>query len=363
MQRIIIHRLKRLCYFCSGEDAYIIKKCNKQVRVGFALTGLFVQVVFALCWWSAVLFMSHIFDGARWISIPLGIFWALLVTNLYLLLLYTISPALLPVAERKKTAIGSKAGRVVTRKNERAKGLSGYFSLMTRIGLIVFLAIVIAQPFNVWLFAPRYEDADRYAAAIQEVWHTKSFSRVATVLFCVIMLLPVYFKYRVRKISGRNFENDFGSDEASSLMRDLREQLSNPTRHQVIAAQILSADINTIRTSDFYFQKTLIEYRIVLEEYEQFKKNYSDILTAIDKRCKQACRNALMPYLYQLERINPERYDLLYPPLKKYLQAVKIEPYEYWADPPFRTAYRSPDRMQEEQSGLLQMFYPDKQSE
>jgi hypothetical protein len=301
--------------------------------------------------------MSHVFDGARWVSIPAGIFWASLVTNLYLLLLYTITPALLPVAERRKAAIGSKVARTVNRKSEKAKGLPVHFSFLARVGFIIFLAAVIAQPYNVLLFVRSYEHADRFAAAIQETWHIHPLAHVVTILFCVVMLLPVYFKYRVRRVSRKNFEKEFSNDD--NAIRYLREQLGNPTDHGLLSEQILSADINAIRTSDFYFQKTLIEYRIILEEYAQFKETYSCMLTGVSNKCKQACLYTLMPYLYQLERVNPERYDVLYPPVKAYLQAGKVEKYEYWADPPFRTAYRPAHPDPGTQSSLLQSFYAE----
>ncbi len=302
--------------------------------------------------------MSHVFDRTWWISIPLAIFWSLLVTNLYLLLLYTITPALLPVAQKKKSAIGSKVAKVVVRKDQEPKGLPLQSSLLIRIGLIIFLAGIIAQSFNVWWFIPGYEQADKFAAAIQKTWHSKPFSHVVTVLFCMLMLLPVYLKYNVRRISKKNFAREFGSDQNS--VHYLRQQLGNPSDHTLVSEQILSADINAIRTSDFYFQKMLIEYKIILEEYKRFKELYSGMLTGIGNKCKQTCMQTLMPYLYQLERVNPERYDLLYPPMKKYLQAKQLEKYEYWADPPFRTACKSAEAKSATQAELLGSFYSDK---
>lgn len=147
-----IHRLRLFFCFCSGEDDFIIRKCNASIQVSFALIGLFVQIVFVLCWISAALFMSHVFDGARWLSIPIGILWAMLVTNLYLLLLYTISPALLPVAEKKKHKGYHKVKQKINQGIKNIKNPFLSFSFLTRVGFIIFLAIIIAQPFNVCFF-------------------------------------------------------------------------------------------------------------------------------------------------------------------------------------------------------------------
>ena len=103
-----INRLR--LFFCtfSGEDDYIIRECKPRIQISFALIGLFVMIVFAGCWVSASSFMSELFEGSgKWLSIPIGILWALLVANMYLLLLYTVSPTLLPVA-RKKSGKGKK---------------------------------------------------------------------------------------------------------------------------------------------------------------------------------------------------------------------------------------------------------------
>lgn len=352
-----IHNIRRLFCFFSGEDDYIIRKCNAGIQLSFALIGLLVQVIFVLCWISAALFMSHIFDGARWISVLVGIIWAALVTNLYLLLLYTISPALLPVAGKKKKH--SIKGSIKKADAVKKQSLLFSFSFLTRTGFICFLAIIVAQPFNVWLFTSRYEDADRFAATIQEILSTKPLSGITTALLCCIMLLPVYFKYRIRTISRENFKKDFDKGEGSASIRYLREQLGNPTDYQQLAEQILSTDINAIRTSDFYFQKTLLEYRMVLEEYRQFKEEYSGILTEHIVTCNQQCRRNLAHYLLKLEPVNPGLYAHLCEEMTAYLCEEKIEKYEYWTDPPFRTAYKSAYRKLAKEADLLQTLYPE----
>src|SRR4051812_35919201 len=178
-----IHNFRRLLCFFSGEDDFIIRKCNARIQISFALIGLFVILVFILCWISAALFMSHVFDGARWMSIPIGSLWSLLVTNLYLLLLYTISPALLPVAPKKKAAEERKHAKTTNEANKNVKNPFLRFSFLTRTGFITFLAIIIAQPFNVCFFAPDYEEADKIATAIQDILSTQPLSRIVTCFF------------------------------------------------------------------------------------------------------------------------------------------------------------------------------------
>lgn len=147
-----INRLR--LFFCtfSGEDDYIIRECEPRIQISFALIGLFVMIVFAGCWVSASSFMSELFEGSgKWLSIPIGILWALLVANMYLLLLYTVSPTLLPVA-RKKSGKGKKRKIVIETLEEKKKS-EFTPSLIFRIVFISLLAIIIAQPLNVLLLS------------------------------------------------------------------------------------------------------------------------------------------------------------------------------------------------------------------
>ncbi|MDH7462589.1 hypothetical protein QEG73_14930 [Chitinophagaceae bacterium 26-R-25] len=318
-------------------------------------------LLFAGCWASASLFTSHIFDEARWISLPVGIVWALLVTNLYLLLLYTISPELLPVARKKIIKEKGRKKKVVEGEEKVKKGFVFSFSFLFRTGLITFLGIVLAQPFNVSLFAHNYEEGDRFAEAIKHILSTNPGSWFITVAVCVAMLLPIQFKYRIRKISQKNFEKDFEGNDVTKGIRRLREQLGYTTDPENLYKQILSFDINSIRTSDFYFQKSLIQYRIILEEYEQFKKTYSFLLTERNIQGNRHCWENLMPHLNTLERINPKKYQIIYGQLKENLKAEKsaFEKYEYWADHPFRTKRRVTTRKFAAEKDLLQTFYKE----
>lgn len=121
-----------LCTF-SGEDNFIVKKCTTSIQITFALIGAFVITIFIGCFISANEFFYSLFQGNIFISFPIGITWALLVTNMYLLLIYTVSPAILP-----------------TKKNN--KGINNNFfttSMFFRMSFMSLLAIIIAQPLNV----------------------------------------------------------------------------------------------------------------------------------------------------------------------------------------------------------------------
>jgi hypothetical protein len=145
--RKVINKLRLfLCTF-SGEDDYIIRKCSDRIQISFALIGVFVLFVFGGCFVSATAFISELFGHFNAFCLLVGILWALIVTTIYLLLLYTISPTLLPVG-KKKTVKGKKIHIDINIDVIKPKS-SFTSSLVLRIIFISVLAFIIAQPLNV----------------------------------------------------------------------------------------------------------------------------------------------------------------------------------------------------------------------
>lgn len=135
----------RFLLTCSGEDMLILEKCKEPIQDRFAWLGFFVLLIFIGCFASASFFVYSMFDGAFWISFPVGIIWGFIVVNLYLLLLHTISPPIIPLST----------------KNKKIKKISFQFfnlSMFLRIGFMILLAIIIAQPLNVFLLSKSVQD-------------------------------------------------------------------------------------------------------------------------------------------------------------------------------------------------------------
>lgn len=132
-----------LCTF-SGEDNFIIKKCTGTIQITFATIGAFVITIFIGCFTSAYSFFNSLLENNYYISLPIGIVWALLVTNMYLLLLYTVAPTTLPVKEKKTVQ-------------------NTFFSLSMffRISFISLLAVIIAQPLNVYFLSTSVDSSIR----------------------------------------------------------------------------------------------------------------------------------------------------------------------------------------------------------
>ena len=263
----------RLCVF-SGEDFSIIRKCEQNIQFYFSLIGGFVLGILICCFISAFLFTESLFNNPIQ-DLGIAIIWGFIVTNLYVLLLYTISPAILPTSLKKNNL-----------KVDESKISSINASFILRIILLIILAIIIAQPLNVWLLS---NPNNTYTSTIKTLLSTNPFAWLITSLVAVIFLLPVYWKYSIRNLGG------------------------------------------------FYEVKANIEKRIIEDDYINFKKDFKKILeNNISNFNKKTWENTI-PFLNKLEIVSKTKYNNFFSEITTELQNENIEKYEYWADPPFRT--------------------------
>jgi|SRR6218665_1767466 len=498
-----VNEIRLFLFTCSGEDYFILKRCKKRIQSWFAFIGFFVVLIFVGCFFSASCFAYSLFEGAKWTSVPIGVFWGATVVNIYLLLLHTISPAIIPLASKKKK-----------KKNDAVNELKSPFlslSMFCRLGFMALLAIIIAQPLNVFLLSSTVQSSidkhklhervklysmtnkslieyelqckdafiknveshgtsqeiqnlgrlsiihtkiagdklfllntsvklkqlnktdenlflntnqkrkkqkllneletlldnelvsdENFIADLQNVsvssnlkndfdgfrteisvliqdkinnynalnellgksnFYIKTIqlllienpaSWLITVSVCLVFLLPIGLKYKARDISAKLF---FENNKEDGQLFKLREELINTTDFDWLEKRIKSENISDVRTSDYYFQRMLVEHKIILEEYEQTKKTFSGLLTANIKKFNRQSLVKLLPLLEKLKKVNPSKYiDFS----KKIYEAYKDEiiiKYEYWLDCPFRTKRDEIIEIAENQVGLLDFLY------
>lgn len=282
-----------LCKF-SGEDFAIIRKCNIKIQFYFSFIGLFVLTILICCLLSAVYFTEHLFHN--WIlDIGIGIVWGYIVTNMYVLLLYTITPTLLPVKDRRK-------------KKTEERRTSITLSMGLRIFMVILLAIITAQPLSVWLLKP---DSVALANDIKELLREDRKALAITVFVIVVFLFPVYLKYNIRKLG------------------------------------------------EFYDRKGAIKKRIIEEDYQHFKMQYKMILADKIATYNRTAWSHLMPYLDKMETVNPESYERHLADVKKELINEDCSKYEYWANPPYRTKHKKSSGKSHSEKKLLRLIYPE----
>lgn len=285
-------RLRNQLWKFSGEDYTIIAVCNKNIKLYFSLIGLFVFFILISCFFSALYFTDSLFHSIL-ADIGIGLFWGYIVTNLYVLLLYTISPSLLPLKALKKGE--NKTGSFKLN-----------FSMIIRILLVIVLGIITAQPINIFIFKPT---SDTFAFDIRELLTSSYSAWFFTSLVVCVFLLPIYFKYSIRKFD------------------------------------------------EFYIRKAEIERRIILDNYLELKEVYSDVLEYNISKYNSTLLNNLKPYLDSLERVNPVLYLNHLAEIESEVCLVKVSKFEYWADPPFRTVHNFNSKVLLSEESLLNYIY------
>ncbi|MBL0310575.1 MAG: DUF4407 domain-containing protein [Bacteroidetes bacterium] len=121
---------KSLCTL-SGDDYSIISRCSKDLQNRFAAIGGFVLCIFVLCFVSSYFTFKMLFQNYI-LGIPVSIFFSWMITNIYLLLLYTLTKNVLPHIQ-----------------NARAR----MFSVGIRLGFICFIAIIVSKPLEALVFS------------------------------------------------------------------------------------------------------------------------------------------------------------------------------------------------------------------
>lgn len=279
----------------SGEDFAIIQKCSKKIRIHFTWIGFFVLLILICCFISAFYFTEHLFHSEI-LDVLVGFIWGYIVTNMYVLLLYTITPTLLPTKSKNK------------KKLFVAQKFNFSLSMIIRVVMMLLLAIVTAQPLSVMILNPETKEL---ANAIKFLLANNPFASVITLVLIFIFLFPIYMKYRIRKLD------------------------------------------------EFYKTKGEITKRFVEDDYKDFKNSYKTIIeTQIIKYNKSSWSN-LMPLLISLEKHNSHSYQFHFDEISKELINEKIDKYEYWADPPYRTVQKSRIKHIFSEQDLLNHIYPE----
>jgi hypothetical protein len=193
-----------------------------------------------------------------------------------------------------------------------------------------------------------------YVKTIQLLLAENPISWLITLLVCSLFLLPIYFKYKVRDLSATIFKTQ--EQNEPEIIR-LREELINTSNFNWLERKIKSTNIKNIRTSDYYFQRMLIEHKIILEEYDLSKKKFSQTLTANVKQYNKNSLKRLLPLLDKLKQVNLPKYNEISKQVfEEYVDSEMIK-YEYWLDCPFRTKRIHSAPIINNEIGLLDFVY------
>lgn len=124
-------KLRKFFWTLSGDDRNVIAKCNKSTRSRFTGIGVLVAAIFSLCFMSCFFAFTGLLQNL-WIGIVIGLFFAWMITNIYLFLLYTLSKTGFPY-------IPNKTAR--------------FISVSIRLIFIAFISIIVSKPIESLIFS------------------------------------------------------------------------------------------------------------------------------------------------------------------------------------------------------------------
>jgi len=273
--------LNRLLCTFSGDDYSIIRKSDRTVRNRFKAIGGFVTAILALCFISCYFTFTKLFQN-YYIGIPIGLFFSYMITNIYLLLLYTLSKNSFPCKTNKGAQL---------------------FSISIRVIFICFIAIIVSKPIETILFSMpleseienyKQEQIEKYRKSTAEYYdaETKNLRLIIEKQKILYTNSETSQIYNYEKLLQKK---EIQKDELIASMI----QLINNSNYYIQSIVILNTKYRTCwlislftmfiflfpaylknflgEQSSYYETKHNIENRLVKEEYDIFKKRYKEL--------------------------------------------------------------------------------------
>ncbi len=273
-------------FFCSfsGEDYSIIRKSTPTLVNLFVAIGVFVLFIAVLCFVSLSLFFLNLFE-VDIIAAVLALFFAWMIANIYLLILYTLAKS----SFVKDPGFGSIL-----------------FTYLIKYGFIIFISVLIAKPLEAFVFseelntdiaAYKTEQLEKYSALTRDYFDQESAQiRVLLQEQKEKQLADISNPSLISKYEEILVQNEKKKKDLISKMDILISKSSFYTQKinilctkypkswigtmLIMGIFLLPAILKNLISSKnkFYYLKKDIETRIVVDEYVIFKRTYNQIL-------------------------------------------------------------------------------------
>lgn len=245
----------------------------------FRGTGALVLLIFIFCFASTFYVFDNLMHNPV-IAVPVAMFFAWMITNLYMLLLYSLSKSSFP-----HTRVGAE--RLV--------------SLVLRLVFVVLIAVVMAKPLEVWIFSSSLE---RDIAAYKQETYLKYIEQSNDYFNDQVRGLQEVLSQHIpltgdeKSLVSSEYQNliDHQLHKKDAQLKDMRLLISESNyffRRIVILIEsypqswtitlliiavflmpILLKHVISVR-SMFHSIKKDLEMGLVIREYEQFKIRYA----------------------------------------------------------------------------------------
>lgn len=310
----------KLLWIFSGDDYRIIASCDKLIKFKFALIGVVVIVIMLLSLLSIQIAIESLFRSIL-IGFLIGGFFAAVLSVLYILLLQTLSPNLLPHIKPK------------TIENSR----------WLRYLFIVFIAVVVSKPIEYWIFK---------SDVTQITNHLKA-TNIAELIRSVHYAEERELDYIEKELNGNHLSNETRNKYVS-----MKNSINAQKEKKIIQATLL------VKNSRYFVQglNGLHEKRPIIWGITLL--NALLFLLPILIKLSIPRSSEYMQEKMRIERdlvdenyaLTKQQYTELF--WKKHGRFVKL--YETHLDPPYNTKRIEPEEKNLNQSDLVELIYKKK---
>ena len=316
-----------LLWKISGGDYKIIAVCEKSIQKKFANIGLIVMFIFFLCFVSAYYTLSVLFDSFLF-SLPIALFFAWMIANIYLVLLTTLQKNLLPHIPSPKAAL---------------------FSLMVRVAFLVLMAIIIAKPIEVIIFKEvikedlinrKLNDFQKFSSVTKKYYDEEITS----------------FYNRIDELNSlKTLQNN--ADEHIEVYKSIIVDLTKQKDFTIKKMELLIVDspyfiegIKILSNNRKYFYSWLVTILIVLIFLTPaFLKYYISETSSYYERKATIERDFILSH-YQ-------KFIKIYTEMMFNATAKNIHFEERYKDPPFNTVLKEDTRQFNKEEDLISLIY------
>lgn len=308
----------------SGEDLMLIQHCpHRGIRERFAVVGMVAKLVMSLTFISCCYTFQMLFDNI-WMAVPVSVFFAWMVTNIYEVLLTTLAK---PVLDRA------------------LKGAITHLSGILRIGFIVFFAVFISKPLEAWFFQPQL--SVRVAQLKEQAIQRSN-------RFLITATRPT--ERRLLKAIVRKERLHYSELEIRPLRMELselykqRSEMEDRIRFVIKRADYFVERVSILSTDGFFMLSWLFTLVVIsiflLPVY--LKRNINGQNPYLHEK-KQVYQNLI---LNQYQSFKAEYQQLFW---KQY--QLKVDYSEKYSNPPFNTRPLHNERDHQSQENFLEKLY------
>lgn len=266
--------LQQTLWKISGGDAMIIPYCDARIRTVFSWLGVFVLTIFLLTLTGFFFSLKEIFeipfDGGfisscgLFLVLLLALFFALVISNIYLLLISTFSKNKLPIKRMPRSRI---------------------FSWIIRFGFLMYIGILVSKPVELLLIGDRItnelvEHREKEAEKFPDMAHKE---KIRTTSF---------FAWKLQQLSFNRTTSVFAWFTSAIFV--------------ILYCAPVLVKMLIPKNSSYYLRKGNIEKELIEQHYGSFKQQYEKIFGKHTGKPEQFYEPFLDPP-YNTERKKDER--------------------------------------------------------